>query len=232
MSTPSVGPPSSLVGAETPPVGGGGPLEQRSSGQDLVRRSPWGWPDRVAGALRRRIGLAFVRVRFPRARFGQLCDVRRQASIRVGREARVSFGDRCVLDQGFTLECSGVLSVGSDTIFGHHCTVAAAEDVSIGDNCLIAELVSIRDHDHAFHDQTVPIRLQGQQRRPIRIGNNVWLGAKVTVTSGVTIGDGAVVGANAVVTRDIPPGAVAVGIPARVIRRRAAEDGPHDAPKV
>ena len=61
---------------------------------------------------------------------------------------------------------------------------------------------------------------QGAIVAPVRIGSNVWLGAKVTVVKGVSIGDNAIVGANAVVTRDIPPNAIAVGVPARVIRSR------------
>ena len=52
----------------------------------------------------------------------------------------------------------------------------------------------------------------------IRIGDNVWIGAKATITRGVTIGDNAVVGANAVVTRDVPENAVVGGVPAKVIR--------------
>lgn len=54
---------------------------------------------------------------------------------------------------------------------------------------------------------------------PIVIGNNVWIGAKATVTKGVSIGDNSVIAANAVVTRDIPAGTLAAGVPARVIRR-------------
>jgi acetyltransferase-like isoleucine patch superfamily enzyme len=58
---------------------------------------------------------------------------------------------------------------------------------------------------------------------PVRIGRNVWLGAKVTVSKGVAIGDNAIVGANAVVTHDIPPNAIAAGVPARIIRMRGEE---------
>jgi acetyltransferase-like isoleucine patch superfamily enzyme len=57
---------------------------------------------------------------------------------------------------------------------------------------------------------------------PIRIGRNVWIGGKATITKGVTIGDNAIIGANAVVTHDVPMNAVAVGVPARVIKIREA----------
>jgi acetyltransferase-like isoleucine patch superfamily enzyme len=140
----------------------------------------------------------------------------------MGDGATVVFGSRCVLDRDMTVECFGSLEVGSGTIFGHHCTLAARESLVIGHDCLLAEMVSVRDHDHRYDlDLDIPVRDQGFDCRPVRIGSNVWLGCKVTVVKGVTIGDNAVVGANSVVTRDIPANAVAVGAPARVIRYRA-----------
>ncbi len=62
------------------------------------------------------------------------------------------------------------------------------------------------------------MRLQGEDVAPMGIGNDVWLGAKVRVLKGVSIGDGAIVGANSVATSDLPPCAVALGTPARVMR--------------
>lgn len=139
----------------------------------------------------------------------------------MGEDATVIFGSRCVLDRDMTVECSGSLEVGSGTIFGHHCTLAARESVVIGNDCLIAEMVSIRDHDHRFDlGLDTPVRDQGFDCRPVRIGSNVWLGCKVTVVKGISIGDNAVVGANSVVTHDVPANAVAVGAPARVVRYR------------
>lgn len=135
-------------------------------------------------------------------------------------QGRVLVGERCVLDRDMTIEVAGVLTIGARTIFGHHCTIASYEHLSIGEDCLIAEMVSIRDHDHCFADLTTPIRDQGMTKAPIRIGRDVWIGGKATITKGVTIGDGAIIGANAVVTRDIPALAIAVGIPARVIKMR------------
>ncbi len=126
-----------------------------------------------------------------------------------------------MLDHDLTVEIDGCLIVGDRVIFGHHCTVAAFDRIEIGDDTMLAEMVSIRDHDHAFGRTDVPYREQGHVAAPVRIGRNVWVGAKVTILKGVTIGDNAIVGANAVVTRDLPANSTAVGIPARVIRQRA-----------
>lgn len=160
-----------------------------------------------------------ARVRYPGVAFGSRIAIRARLTIRSRAGAQITIGDRCVLDNDMTIECSGNLVIGGRTIFGHHCTIAASELVQIGEDCLIAELVSIRDHDHAFSRSDVPFREQGMVSAPVRIGRNVWLGAKVTVTKGVTIGDNVVIGANAVVTKDIPSDSIAVGVPARVIRR-------------
>ena len=140
--------------------------------------------------------------------------------MRLEKEARVEFGRQCILDRSLNIECHGTLMVGARTIFGHHCTVVAEQQVEIGADCLIAEMVAIRDHDHCFDRLDIPVREQGMVVSPVRIGNNVWLASKVTVTRGVTIGDNAIVGANAVVTRDIPANAIAVGIPARIVKMR------------
>jgi acetyltransferase-like isoleucine patch superfamily enzyme len=132
----------------------------------------------------------------------------------------VTIGAGCVLDHGFTLEATGTLSIGDRTVFGHHCTVAADDSVTIGAGCLLGELVSVRDHDHAFDRSDVGILDQGRTTAPVVIGDDVWVGAKATITRGVTIGRGAVVGAHAVVTHDLPAGCVAVGVPARIVRMR------------
>ena len=95
-----------------------------------------------------------------------------------------------------------------------------------GDLALFADGVYISDFDHRFADLERPIKDQGIVKTRVRIGRDVWLGTKVTVCRGVRIGDGVVVGANAVVTRDLPDHAVAVGVPARVIKDRRRLDPP------
>ena len=66
----------------------------------------------------------------------------------------------------------------------------------------------------------MPMKDQEPVTSPIKVGDDVWVGAKVTVTRGVSIGSGAIIGANAVVTRDVDPRCVALGIPAKTLRLR------------
>lgn len=172
------------------------------------------------GYLRRRIGLLLTRCAHPRIAFGRLCDVRHPVRFRVARGAETRFGTGCIIDEGFVLENRGRVAIGDRTVFGHHCTIASDESVIIGGHCLIGELVSIRDHDHSFASSRRPIIDQGRKTAPVEIGDNVWIGAKATVTTGVSIGSNTVIGANAVVTGNLPANCVAVGIPARVIRYR------------
>ncbi len=175
---------------------------------------------RILPALARRLRLRWLRLRYRRAHFGNGSDIRPGLHLQISGRGAFKMGSRCVLDRSMTIECSGHLHIGDRVIFGHHCTLAAVEYLAIGDDCLIAEMVSIRDHDHRFDRLDIPVREQGAVSAPVHIGRNVWLGAKVTVVKGVRIGDNAVIGANAIVTRDIPANAVAAGVPARVLRYR------------
>lgn len=179
---------------------------------DLLRR--------LVRRAERDVALAVHRARHPSARFGSGCDIRRGLHVTFGPTGRLEVGADCVLDRHLTLEVIGSMSFGAGTIFGHHCTVGAKQSVVIGENCLIAEMVSIRDNDHVFSDPLVPYKIQGHSCEPVVLGDNVWLGTRVVVTKGVSIGSGAVVGAGSVVTSDIPAGAIFAGVPARLIRQR------------
>jgi acetyltransferase-like isoleucine patch superfamily enzyme len=98
-------------------------------------------------------------------------------------------------------------------------TVAALELVEIGDHCMFANGCFVTDADHRFDDPDRPVTWQGfTSKGPTRVGDNVWCGANVVITSGVTVGERCVIGANSVVTEDIPPHSIAAGVPARVIR--------------
>ncbi len=115
----------------------------------------------------------------------------------------------------------GVVDIGAKTVLGQECTISAFQHVSIGRECIVADRVMLIDFDHGIVEVERPIRLQGIYKRDVRVGNNVWMGYGACVLRGCTVGDNSVLGTYAVVTKDIPPNVVAVGTPARVLRRRA-----------
>jgi maltose O-acetyltransferase len=114
------------------------------------------------------------------------------------------------------VERGAELSVGRRTLINYGTSVVARQRVTIGSECLIGTHCMIMDT--AFHEVDPERRLEPPAARPISIGDNVWLGARVVVFPGVTIGDGSVVGIGSIVTRDIPPRSLAFGVPARVVR--------------
>lgn len=91
--------------------------------------------------------------------------------------------------------------------------------IIIGENCLISFAVHIRAYSHNYNDSETPIIFQGDYEKDIIIGNNVWIGHGVQILPGVTIGDNCIIGAGAVVTKDINSNSIAVGVPAKVIKK-------------
>ena len=132
----------------------------------------------------------------------------------------LSLGSGNFFDKGSDLEIKSRFRVGSRNYFNKNVKIVCLDKIEIGDDCLFADSVHIYDHDHRYDDISKPISTQGYKTSPVKIGNNVWLGAKVTVLKGVTIGDGAIVGANSVVTKDLPANSICGGIPAKVIKMR------------
>jgi acetyltransferase-like isoleucine patch superfamily enzyme len=129
------------------------------------------------------------------------------------------------LDRGVVLLCTGDASrsikirIGSGTYINRNTMLDASELLEIGRNCAIGPGCYLTDHDHG-NDPSIPPLAQPLISAPTRLGNEVWLGAHVVVLKGVTIGDRAVVAAGSLVTRDIAPDAVAVGVPAHIVRFR------------
>lgn len=109
----------------------------------------------------------------------------------------------------------GLLEIGDRSVVNYGADIAAAKLVHIGSDCLIGTYAIILDSD--FHEITD--RQRAPEPRPVIIEDNVWIGNRVTVLPGVTIGEGAVVGAGSVVLADIPPRSLAMGNPARVIKK-------------
>jgi len=139
----------------------------------------------------------------------------------------IRLGDGVALDRGITLIATGErtasprIRIGDRSYINRHSIIDASERITIGKDCLIGPFCYLTDHDHDQSKEDASGQLQPAAtliNAPTTLGDQVWLGAHVTILKGVTIGDHATVGAGSVVTHDIPAHATAVGNPARVIR--------------
>lgn len=134
---------------------------------------------------------------------------------------RLIVRDRVRIDSRITrtelvVDSHGTLEIGESAFINYGCSIAAHKLVRIGPRCNIGTFCMIIDN--AFHELDPERRHLRPESKPIVLEENVWLGGRVIVLPGVTIGKDSVVGAGSVVTSDIPPGVVAAGVPAKVIR--------------
>jgi acetyltransferase-like isoleucine patch superfamily enzyme len=138
----------------------------------------------------------------------------------------VYIGARSKIGAGSIISCTSHMSmlgqglrIGDDCGISEYCYFGAAGGVTLGNDVIMGQYVSFHAQNHNFDDPSRPIRVQGVTSKGIRIGNNVWIGAKATFLDGAEVGDGSVVAAGAVVNSVFPPYAVIAGVPARLIRR-------------
>ena len=136
-------------------------------------------------------------------------------------EGRLMIGEGTKLEPGcwITLAPDARVVIGRGCFLNRETMIAANELVEVGDHTMFANHCFVGDADHRYDDPDLPITWQGfKPRGPVSIGSNVWLGKGVVVQGGVSIGDRCVVGSNSVVTKDLPGGTVAAGVPAKVLR--------------
>lgn len=127
-----------------------------------------------------------------------------------------------VITAPFYCDYGSNISIGDQFYTNHNCTILDGARVSFGDHVFIAPNCVFSTAGHAIDAEQ---RAAGLEIAfPITVGNDVWIGANVSVLPGVTIGDGTIIGAGSVVNKDIPAGVVAAGNPCRVIRKITDED--------
>lgn len=139
----------------------------------------------------------------------------------------IRFGNNVSIGKNTCIECSGTLkdlglglSVGNNVGLGTHGFFGCAGGIEIGDNTIFGNYVSLHSENHNYSDIHTPIRLQGINRKGIKIGKDCWIGAKATILDGTILGDGCIVAAGAVVRGNIPPYSIIGGIPAKIIKMR------------
>lgn len=139
--------------------------------------------------------------------FPSVLVVRKDAQLTVLGDTKIFSGAEIYINKGARL------TIGNGYL-NNHLNLHCFEQIDIGYNVAIADHVTIRDSDNHI----ITSNSNQNMTKPIKIGNNVWIGMNVTILKGVQIGNGAIIAAGAVVTRDVPPACLAGGIPARVIK--------------
>jgi maltose O-acetyltransferase len=147
--------------------------------------------------------------------------VRLHGRPKVVNRGRITIGQRTRFDSStatteIVSEADGHLDIGERCFINFGVSLSASDHVRIGDRTHIGPYCMLLDN--AYHHVEPELRLVRPPSKPIILEENVWLAARVIVLPGVTIGKDSCVGAGSIVTKDIPPGVVAAGLPARVIR--------------
>ncbi len=140
----------------------------------------------------------------------------------------IFLGNNISIQKRVIIECTGSLTkmglglvLGNNVGIGSSSFLGCAGGINIGDNTIIGNFVSIHSENHNYSDRVIPIRLQGVSNKGIKIGNDCWIGAKVTILDGVNLGDGCIVAAGAVLTEgSYPPFSILGGVPAKIIKER------------
>jgi acetyltransferase-like isoleucine patch superfamily enzyme len=151
----------------------------------------------------------------------------------------IDLGDNVTIGRGAALVCTGVVArpgasirIGNRAGIGDHSFLSGQGGIDIGKDVLLGPGVRVFSENHRFDMLDRPIRDQGEERAPVVVEDDCWIGAGATILGGVTIGRGTVVAAGAVVSRDTPERSVVMGVPARVTGHRDELTDPQETRSV
>ena len=132
--------------------------------------------------------------------------------------SKTVIGSRAIIAKHCEIISKGSIKIGNHFCINKYSRVVAHHEIIIGDHVTIAQFVSILDHDHAYLFEAGQFRFAGYKTAPIEIGNNVWVGDKVSINKGVKIGNNVIIGANSVIVKNIPNNVIVGGVPAKVLK--------------
>lgn len=152
---------------------------------------------------------------------GKGCAIEGAKNISIGAYSFIGTGSELlVYETHFDRPLNSKLKIGNHVRVAARCRITCAGTIVIGNDVLIAPDVFISDHNHGMNPETAGgYSPQDIVIKDVIIGEGVWLGQRVCVLPGVTIGAHSIIGAGGIVTRDIPPYSIAVGNPAKVIKK-------------
>ena len=143
----------------------------------------------------------------------------------VHNPTKIHIGKNFTIGSYSRLSCYGAvdkkgITIGNNVYIGSHFSAMSGGEIKIGSNTLIASYVTVISENHGMNPECrLPYGKQPLIEKSTSIGRNCWIGEKVTILPGISIGDWSIIGACSVVTTNIPPYSIAVGNPARIIKK-------------
>lgn len=177
------------------------------------------------GSIRLAISWVYTKIFFPQAKIIRLpADIRNSRNIEIGKNFITGFGCRI---EALPVKNTNdkILKIGANVQINDYVHIACADSLTIGNNTLIASKVFITDLNHGNYSlniQDSPESIPSERQlytKPVEIGENVWIGEFVSILPGSKIGKGSIIGTLSLVNSEVPPYSIAVGIPARVIKK-------------
>lgn len=154
----------------------------------------------------------------PALTIGKNCHFGKSVRLQGTDGGTISIGKNTSLSDGVQIIArGGKINIDENVFIGIGAIMVCQSNIEIGENTLIAEYVVLRDQDH--HISPKPTQDSGYDTTPILISKNVWLGTKVSVLRGSNIGESVVIGAHSLVRGEIPSYSLAVGCPAKVVKK-------------
>lgn len=157
--------------------------------------------------------------------FGKNVTIERNTHLDGYASRKIQLGDNCKIGAFSKLTCTshfskyGIgLTMGNNSAIGDYTHFGASGGIEIGNDVIMGAYISFHSENHVFSDRERLIREQGVTSKGIKIGNNVWVGAKATFLDGSEVGNNSVVAAGAVVAGIFPDNVVIGGVPAKIIK--------------
>jgi len=177
------------------------------------------------GSVRLLLSIIYTKLFFKSARLIRLpFDIRNKRYIKIGKNFTAGFGCRL---EAFPLSDKDTICIriGENVQINDYVHIGSVGSIIIGNNVLMASKIYISDHNHGTYDDLIgdnPMSTPIERiaiSKPVYIGDNVWIGESACILPGVTIGEGCIIGALSVVTKSIAPYSIAVGNPARIVKK-------------